>query len=101
MMRNCIAVALLLLLSISGVASESEKDIFEVETEGTYQFTAGSSPDLAKAVALFNAKRNAVELAGRYLSRLAADGDPQQDSRPFSRARQAAIDRRQRHAAAD
>ena len=69
MMRNCITVVLLLLLPISGVASESEKDIFEVETEGTYQFTAGSSPDLAKEVAFFNAKRNAVELAGRYLSR--------------------------------
>ena len=69
MMRNCIAVVLLLLLPISGVASESEKDIFEVETEGTYQLAAGSSSDLAKKVALFNAKRNAVELAGRYLSR--------------------------------
>jgi len=69
MMRNFIAVALLLLFPINGVASGSEKDIFEVETEGHYQFAAGSSPDLAKEVAFFNAKRNAVELAGRYLSR--------------------------------
>ncbi|MEJ2727197.1 MAG: hypothetical protein P8185_01585 [Deltaproteobacteria bacterium] len=69
MMRNFIAVALLLLLSIGGFASESEKDIFEVETEGSYQYATGSPPVLAKAVALFNAKRKAVELAGRYLSR--------------------------------
>jgi hypothetical protein len=69
MMRNFIAVALLLLLSMNGIASESEKDIFEVETEGSYQFAAGSRPDLAKQVAFFKAKRNAVELAARYLSR--------------------------------
>lgn len=69
MMRNFIAVALLLLSSFHSVASESEKDIFEVETEGSYQVAAGSPPGLAKEVALFNAKRNAVELAGRYLSR--------------------------------
>jgi len=69
MMRNFIAVALLLLLPMNGIASESEKDIFEVETEGSYQFTVGSPPDLAIEVAFFNAKRNAVELAGRYLSR--------------------------------
>jgi hypothetical protein len=69
MMRNWFAVALLLLLTMSAVASEPEKDIFVVETEGTYQLANGSALDLAKEVAFFNAKRNAVELAGRYLSR--------------------------------
>jgi len=69
MMRNFIAVALMLFFSTGAVASEPDKDIFEVETEGSCQFATGSSPDLAKKVAFFNAKKNAVELAGRYLSR--------------------------------
>lgn len=69
MMRDFLVVALLLLLSVNGVAAASEKDIFEVETEGSCQFAPDSSMDLAKELALFNAKRNAVELAGRYLSR--------------------------------
>ena len=69
MMRNFIAVALMLFFSTGAVASEPDKDIFEVETEGSCQFATGSSPDLTKKVAFFNAKRNAVELAGRYLSR--------------------------------
>jgi hypothetical protein len=65
--------ALLVLFSISGVASAAEEedddDIFEIETEGSYRMAIGSSVDLAKKVALFTAKRKAVDLAGRYLSR--------------------------------
>ncbi len=68
-MRNFIMSALLVLLSINGVASAAEDDVFEVEAEGSYQLEAGSSIELAKEVAFFNAKRNAVELAGRYLAR--------------------------------
>ena len=46
-----------------------EDDIFEIEAEGSYPMEDGSSTDLAKKMALFTAKRRAVVLAGRYLSR--------------------------------
>ena len=59
----------MVLFSINGVATAAEDDNFEIETEGSYQMEADSSVDLAKKVALFSAKRKAIELAGRYLSR--------------------------------
>ena len=68
-MRNLIMPALLVLFSISGVASAAGDDVFVIEAEGSYRMEAGSSVDLAKKVALFTAKRKAVDLAGRYLSR--------------------------------
>ena len=68
-MRNFIIVALLFLFSINGVALSAENDIFEIETEGSYQMEADSSVDIAKKMALFTAKRKAVDVAGRYLSR--------------------------------
>ena len=69
-MRNFIMAGLLVIFSISGVASAAaEGDIFEIEAEGSYRMDADSSVDLAKKVALFTAKRKAVEMAGRYLSR--------------------------------
>ena len=68
-MRNLIMAGLLILFSINGGASAAEDDVFAVETEGSYRMGAGSPVDLAKKVALFTAKRKAVDLAGRYLSR--------------------------------
>ena len=69
-MRNFIMAALLVLFSINSVASAAEgNNIFEIETEGSYRMETGASSVLAKKVALFNAKRKAVDLAGRYLSR--------------------------------
>ncbi|MGD8961807.1 MAG: hypothetical protein PVH43_04800, partial [Desulfobacterales bacterium] len=69
-MRNFIMAVLLILFSINSVASTAEENnIFETETEGNYRMAADSTSDLAKRVALFNAKRKAVDLAGRYLSR--------------------------------
>ena len=68
-MRNIIMAALMILFSINDVATAIKNDIFEIETEGRYQMEVGSSADLAKKVALFSAKRKAIELAGRYLSR--------------------------------
>jgi len=68
-MRNTIIATLLILISVNGVASAAkEEDTIEMEAEGSYLMEADSSVDLAKKVALFNAKRNAVDLAGRYLS---------------------------------
>jgi len=68
-MCKFILVALLVCFSITGVASAAEDDVFEIEAEGSYRMKAGSSIDLAKKMALFTAKRKAVDLAGRYLSR--------------------------------
>jgi hypothetical protein len=69
-MRNFIMAALLIFSSIDSVAlAAKENTIFEIETDGSYRMETDASPDLAKRVALFNAKRKAVDLAGRYLSR--------------------------------
>jgi hypothetical protein len=68
-MRNFILVALLVLSSINGGASAAVNDVFEIEAEGSYRMEAGASIDLAKKLAVFTAKRKAVDLAGRYLSR--------------------------------
>jgi len=68
-MRNFILVALMVLFSINGGALAARDDIFEIEAEGSYRMEAGASLDLAKKLALFTAKRQAVDLAGRYLSR--------------------------------
>jgi len=68
-MLKIILCALSLFFSISGVASAAEDDVFEIESEGRYQMAAGVSIELAKKMALFSAKRQAVDLAGRYLSR--------------------------------
>ena len=56
------------LRSLNGVASAAQDGIFEIEAEGSYRMEAGASIDLAKKMALFTAKRKAVDLAGRYLS---------------------------------
>jgi hypothetical protein len=61
--------AVLVLFSITGIVSASEDDIFEIVTEGSYRIEDGTSIDLAKKMALFTAKKKAVDLAGRYLSR--------------------------------
>ena len=68
-MRNFILAALLVLFSMNAVVAAAEDDIFEMEVEGSYRMEAGGSTDLAKKMALFAAKRKAVDLAGRYLSR--------------------------------
>ena len=68
-MRNLTMATLLVLFSINGGTSATEDDIFEIEAQGSYRMEAGASLDLAKKLALFTAKRKAVELAGRYLSR--------------------------------
>ena len=68
-MRIIIITALLFLILVDGVASAAkEVNTIEIEAEGSYQMGAVSSIDLAKKVAIFNAKRHAVDLAGRYFS---------------------------------
>lgn len=66
MYKNIISVFCLLIL-INGLALGWEDDILEIESGGSYRLTADSPTDLAKEVAIFKAKRHAIELAGRYL----------------------------------
>ncbi|MBW2516860.1 MAG: hypothetical protein JRE88_08755 [Deltaproteobacteria bacterium] len=64
-----IIVTLLFLISVDGVASAAnEVNTIEIEAAGSYRMRADASIDLAKKVAFFNAKRHAVDLAGRYFS---------------------------------
>jgi len=67
-MRIWIISALLVLLSIHGDVSAAVNDFFVIETEGSYRIGTADSVDVAKKMALFIAKRKAVDLAGRYLS---------------------------------
>ena len=68
-MRNTMIATLLILILVSNVDSAAkEGDTIEIEAEGSYLMEADSSVDLAREVALFTAKRNAVNLAARYLS---------------------------------
>jgi len=68
-MRPLILGALLILFSLDGVISAAPTNIFEIEAEGSYRINDDASIDLAEKMALFAAKRQAVDLAGRYLSR--------------------------------
>jgi hypothetical protein len=67
-MRKIIITVLLAFCSINSIASAAEDDVIEIEAEGRYRMAAGASVDLPKNMALFIAKRKAVDLAGRYLS---------------------------------
>ena len=68
-MIKIILSALILFFTMSDVVSAAEDNVFEIEAEGRYQMVTGVSIELAKKMALFTAKRQAVDLAGRYLSR--------------------------------
>jgi hypothetical protein len=68
-MLKIIIFALLLFSSVNGAVSAAEADVFEIEAEGSYRMNTVASIELAKKLALFSAKRQAVDLAGRYLSR--------------------------------
>jgi hypothetical protein len=62
-----------LMMPICGIAAGSAATLpvpsFELETEGTFVMRAGDTEAVAKALALFDAKRKAVEAAYRYFSR--------------------------------
>lgn len=78
-MRNYIIAVFLILSSINSVASVVEDDIFEIEIESSYPMAIGSSNYFAKEMALFIAKKKAVDLAGRYLSRKSLVGVLEQE----------------------
>ncbi len=64
-----IPITLLLIFSISGFAAAAQDNVIEVEAESSYQIADGYPAELAKRMAFYTAKRKAVDLAGRYLSR--------------------------------
>jgi hypothetical protein len=53
---------------MGNTVSAAVNDVIEIESEGSYRIAAGASIDLPKKLALFIAKRKAVDLAARYLS---------------------------------
>lgn len=67
MRGSMISILLVVLLNYS-VGSAAENDVFEIEAEGSYRMATDASNDLAKKMALYAAKRKAVDLAGKYLS---------------------------------
>jgi hypothetical protein len=52
-----------------GFAQNADNDSLEIVAEGKFKAPAGSSKELAREIALFDAKKKAVESAGRYLAR--------------------------------
>ena len=67
-MRKIIITVLLAFCSINSLVSAAEDDVIEIEAEGSYRMIAGSSIDSSRNLAIFIAKRKAVDLAGRWLS---------------------------------
>jgi hypothetical protein len=63
-----ILVALLLISYHPLWAQSLEEDSLEVVAEGKFQAQAGTAKKLARQIALFEAKKRAVESAGRYLA---------------------------------
>jgi hypothetical protein len=63
-------MAVLWLISLHpGFAQNADNDSLEIVAEGKFEAPAGSSKELAGQIALFEAKKKAVESAGRYLAR--------------------------------
>jgi hypothetical protein len=67
-MGKILFTVLYVLFLMNNIASAVENDVIEIESEGGYRIAAGASIDLPKKMALFIAKRKAVDLAARYLS---------------------------------
>ena len=57
------------MLWIVSISAFAETDTFQVEADGAYQAVSGESVELAKAVAVYEARTKAVGIAGRYLAR--------------------------------
>ena len=68
-----VILAVVLMTPICGIAAASTDTAaipsFELETEGIFVIRAGDTESVAKALALFDAKRKAVEAAYKYFSR--------------------------------
>jgi len=67
-MRGFILAILLLGFTTIAFAQNLEDNVIEVEARGSYLMGDGNSKQLARQVALFEAKRSALETAGKYLT---------------------------------
>ena len=67
-MHKFIVAVVFVLFTVSCIAGAAEDDIFEIETEGFCLVEPNASVALAKKIAFFNARRKAVDIAGKYLS---------------------------------
>ena len=67
-MRTFIIAILLLGLSNIAFAENQAENIVEVETNGSYLMGDGDSKLVARKLALFEAKKSALELAWKYIS---------------------------------
>jgi hypothetical protein len=56
--------SLMCLLTVLNHAEAEEADVFRVRTEGNCRMATAASARVAKAVAMYNARREAVEIAG-------------------------------------
>jgi hypothetical protein len=66
---SAMVVVWMLLFSYHLIGAQgSEEDSLEIVAEGKFQAPAGTAKKLARQIALFDAKRKAVESAGRYLA---------------------------------
>jgi hypothetical protein len=68
MISAMIVVSLLFISYHLRGAQGAEEDSLEVVAEGKFQAQAGTTKKLARQIALFEAKKKAVESAGRYLA---------------------------------
>jgi hypothetical protein len=68
--RTIIWVVFLIFLSGSGFSQDNRNNTtIELESEGVCLFKKGDSKQITKKLARFNAKKTAVELAGKYFKR--------------------------------
>ena len=68
--QTIIWVVLLMFLCSSGFSQDDRNNtIIELESEGVCLFKTGDSKQITKRLARFNAKKTAVELAGKYFRR--------------------------------
>ncbi|MDF1593045.1 MAG: hypothetical protein P1P89_16130 [Desulfobacterales bacterium] len=61
-----LTVAMIILSVSTGLAQKIEQDAVVIVTQASYLIQPDDSTTLAKALAQYGAKRNAVETAGRY-----------------------------------
>jgi hypothetical protein len=73
-MTRFLCIAFLLSLANISFAQSPNETSFEIETEGSYLLSDLSSEEIAQKVSIYDAKKQAVKLAAKYLSAKALIG---------------------------